>query len=537
MNSNKKHLFWDFILHFVLFVGAFMHLLISLLRRFLPIKGFQPYDYIPGILVIVVAVPIFLYLIISCGKKYVRFRVGSLFLATLFFLYLLSCYRWSAINQVNEFHKNNVMLYDTFVLFFFIYPVGQYIARWKQPAYFRLFLNVVLLIASVFVLFVIVNVLHGRTIDVPSGTPICLKPTISVGKSVNRLEISCNANGTGSALSIAFLISLILVFRNTTIFGKLVTSLYMLIHFIGLVLTGSRTAFSTTWIGSAFIIFFCVRLLAHTNAHKRILIAAAASLLFLLITLSTERWISRWPQLQADPAAATSTTAYVADVSAFSDVLSGIQDLSLSEQARSSFIHTVNTRMPSVYSSNLLSSTYIHSFRNPVNGRNTMHPAAPAADTPSQLYITLNRLLSGRLRVFGYAVQAINKSPDTRRYGVTPVHIFSAIKEIGGVSMYTHNQFLEVTLALGFPALFVFIGFLLYILFNTVRLFRYSKSDSIDLIIPIFLLTILMANMTEAFLMFHRCFASFIFFFLCGWVNERGVLAAIHHRKTKKRDR
>lgn len=537
MNTNKKHLFWDFILHFVLFVGAFMHLLISLLRRFLPIKGFQPYDYIPGILVIVVAVPIFLYLIISCGKKYVRFRVGSLFLAALFFLYLLSCYRWSAINQVNEFHKNNVMLYDTFVLFFFIYPVGQYIARWKQPAYFRLFLNVVLLIASVFVLFVIVNVLHGRTIDVPSGTPICLKPTISVGKSVNRLEISCNANGTGSALSIAFLISLILVFRNTTIFGKLVASLYMLIHFIGLVLTGSRTAFSTTWIGSAFIIFFFIRLLVNTNTRKKIQVAAVASLLFLLITLASERWISSWPQLQTDPAAVTATTTYAVDVSDLSELSSRIQNLPLSEQTRSSFIHTVNTRMSSAYSSKLPSSPHIRAFRNSMGSRNTMHPAAPAADTPSPLYITLDRLLSGRLRVFGYAVQAINKSPDTRRYGVTPVHIFSAIKEIGGVSMYTHNQFLEVTLALGFPALFVFIGFLLYILFNTVRLFRYSKSDSIDLIIPIFLLTILMANMTEAFLMFHRCFASFIFFFLCGWVNERGVLATIHHRKTKKRDR
>ena len=547
MASNNKYMFVDFLIHFVLFVAALIHLLVSLLRRFLPITGFQPYDYIPGIIAVVIAVPLFLYLIISCGKKYVRFRVGALFLVALFLMYLISCHRWSTINQVNEFDKNKIMLYDTFVLFFFIYPVGQFLARWKKPTYFRLFLNIALLIASVLVLYVLVNVLHGRAIDVPSGSPICLKAYRSSTKFANRLELSCNPNGTGSALSIAYIISLILLFRNNTFFGKVIAFLYTLVHFIGLILTGSRTSISTTIICGTLIIFFCVCFLLHTDSYKKYLIAAAASLLFLIIASASEKWISDWPQLQADSTAGTATAAYTVSVSDYSALPSKMTGNTFSAQMESSCIYAINEQRAYTYNMRALPLPYARAFRNTLDVQycivldqipeNTLNSVGTTTSTPSVLYTTLNRLLSGRLSIFGYAIQAINASPDTRRYGITPVHIFSAIKEIGGVSMYTHNQFLEVTLALGFPALFVFIGFLLYILFNSIRLFRYSESNSIDVIMPIFLLTLLMANMTEAFLMFHRCFASFIFFFLCGWVNERGVLIAIHHRKTLKKNR
>ena len=258
MNKKDRRFVLDFFLHFSIFIAAFIHFLVSLSRRFLAFSGLQPFDYIPGICAALIAVILSFCLIINSRSYFSRFRIGYLLLIAIMLLYLHSCVKLSEIKQLDMFDENKLILYDTFVLFFFVYPLGHYIAKWKESVLFRAFLNIFLFAVSIYMLIVIIHVFQGKTIEVPSGSPIQMTLPTSTRSPYYRLAISCNPNGSGSAEAIAFLTSLVLLFRNTTIPGKVLAVFFALVNYTGLVLTGSRTALTVSLIGSIIMVFlFC----------------------------------------------------------------------------------------------------------------------------------------------------------------------------------------------------------------------------------------------------------------------------------------
>ncbi|MDO5476613.1 MAG: O-antigen ligase family protein [Eubacteriales bacterium] len=436
------------------------------------------------------------------------------------------------------FDENKLILYDTFVLFFFVYPLGHYIAKWKESVLFRAFLNIFLLAVSVFMLIVIIYVFQGKTIEVPSGSPIEMALSTSTRRPYYRLAISCNPNGSGSAEAIAFLTSLVLLFRNTTIPGKVLAVFFVIINYTGLVLTGSRTALAISLIGSVIMVFlFCTSSRVWRTDDKKKARAVIISLLVLFVLLLSRHLIfehaqSLYHSLEDSSASIGDSLSY-----AQTPVLSAHQDHAIANRPsfQDSFVQASKEGSIRYITNACTASTVSTNMAAEVTRSVPDLPAAAQGEgtSPGVLYTKLNSLLSGRLPIWKIAVKAITSSPQTLRYGVTPDFIFSSMNEAAGykLQMYTHNQFLEIALALGIPSLLLFIIFILYTILNCVRLFKYSESEPINLLLPVFFMVLLLSNMTEAFLMFHRFVASTTFFFVCGWINERGILVSIRHKK------
>lgn len=551
MKRDNAQLFLDFIMHAFLFIAALIHLLIAFLRFYISAEALQPFDYISGICAIIVTVFISLYLLISRGLSG-RIRIDYLFLCAIMLLYLISCSTLSKISQLNEFSKNKMQLYDTIILFFFLNSVGHYIARWKNPVFFRYFLNAVVSICSMLILYCLFNIFHGRSITTPNDRLISMVPYTSVGKAVHRLELAMNPNTTAQAVSIVVLIGITLFLWNKTIAGKALAVISLLICYACLVLTGSRTSVITTVSGCLLMVFFCIFYGIKNSASDKTARAFIISLVLFAVAIILKRSICSF----AESVYSSQESAPTAEASPFqrqntanhmlADETLGIltqQDSVIQNSAAiTETISSLDTYRGISKGALLLAS----SFRDNTKGTIMLSKAnlvpgplsaadAPAA--PSVLYTKLDFLLSGRLRVWGYAVKAIKASPQTLRHGVTPAHIFSAMNEAAGIkiSLNSHNQFLEVALALGIPGLIVFILYIIYTTLNSIRMFRYARVKPLSVIAPIFFYVFLISNLTEASLMFHRLLPSYIFFFVCGWINERGILIRNHLLKKKTR--
>ena len=56
-----------------------------------------------------------------------------------------------------------------------------------------------------------------------------------------------------------------------------------------------------------------------------------------------------------------------------------------------------------------------------------------------------------------------------------------------------------------------------------IRLFRNRETDPALLLLPVLFAMLLLANMTEATLLFYQFSSAYVFFFICGLINERGI--------------
>lgn len=536
-------------MHAFLFIAALIHLLIAFLRFFISIESLAPVDYVPSFCAVIVTIFISLYLIIS-RRPSGGLRIDYMFLVAFMLLYLISCSSLSKISQLNEFSENKVQLYDTFILFFFFNTLGHYIGRWKNPVIFRLFLNAVVFVCSIITLYVLFNIFRGSPLTTPNGKLICMTPYNVTGKTVYRLELAMNPNGAAQAVSIAVLIGMALFLWNKTIAGKGLAVLMLLIFYACIVLTGSRTSLITTVSGCIMMIFFHIFYGKEHDSNEKTAKALIASLVLFTIAVILHHSIySRVESVYNLPDSAPTAEGFPGQTQIQADrlitdtplVFSSQQESAAKTEATSSISSQGNHRHTS--KSALI---VVAAFRNNMN--NLIMPvrfhavpellsAAEEQTAPSPLYTKLNFLLSGRLRVWGYAVKAITASPQTIRHGVTPGHIFSAMDQAAGIriKLNTHNQFLEVALALGIPALIVFILFIIYTTLNSISMFKYARIKPLSVIAPIFFYVFLISNVTEASLMFHRLLPSYIFFFVCGWINERGVLIRKHLRKKQVR--
>lgn len=135
----------------------------------------------------------------------------------------------------------------------------------------------------------------------------------------------------------------------------------------------------------------------------------------------------------------------------------------------------------------------------------------------------VNRLLTGRLEVWTAALKALVTDPPQRLLtGTSPDRVFQAIYVASGEKhrKYAHNQFLEFALTTGIPSLIVFILFLAYTIRNIRRLLRKRPADPMVRLLPVLFAILLLANMTESTLLFYQFPSAYVFFFICGWLNE-----------------
>lgn len=135
--------------------------------------------------------------------------------------------------------------------------------------------------------------------------------------------------------------------------------------------------------------------------------------------------------------------------------------------------------------------------------------------------MTSMRTMNIRFRIWESSLKAMTANEYRALFGVTPVSVVSAITEASGgefTNYYTHNQFLEIGLSLGFPGMILFILFVILLAKNSYRIsIKHNEGLQAWIAVSI-VVTLLVANLTEATLMFYRFLSSYPFFFFSGWI-------------------
>ena len=128
---------------------------------------------------------------------------------------------------------------------------------------------------------------------------------------------------------------------------------------------------------------------------------------------------------------------------------------------------------------------------------------------------------NGRLTGFRYALTAMGDDLQCFLTGVTPPVVKLALYKAsaGAWNMYTHNQFLEIGVAVGVPAMVCFAVWLFLLGMDCAGLCRKGGKRR-EVYISLILLAFTLANMLEATLLFYGYIISYVFFFMAGWINE-----------------
>ena len=149
---------------------------------------------------------------------------------------------------------------------------------------------------------------------------------------------------------------------------------------------------------------------------------------------------------------------------------------------------------------------------------------------------------SGRTKIWALSLKAMVSTPQRFLTGVTPPGVPALIKHLsdGKYNMYTHNQFLEMGVALGVPGLCLYLGWFGLLVRNCLRLIFRKKTEYAAWLIPAVLLMLAVNNTMEATLLFYQFLSGHIFLFLAGWVQgkaEPDVPAKLSRQAARQRAR
>lgn len=128
---------------------------------------------------------------------------------------------------------------------------------------------------------------------------------------------------------------------------------------------------------------------------------------------------------------------------------------------------------------------------------------------------------SGRVHIWICALKAIFASARNFFVGVTPAGVVNELVKFGSKpNLYTHNQFLEVAVAMGIPGLVLYVGWLYCIARKSVQI----AGDRITLpgyrgyLLPTVLLMLIVSNMFEAILIYYGFLCESVFFIVAGYI-------------------
>ena len=119
------------------------------------------------------------------------------------------------------------------------------------------------------------------------------------------------------------------------------------------------------------------------------------------------------------------------------------------------------------------------------------------------------------------SLQAMFRSPKQIIFGVTPASISDLLMQYGAEQpTYSHNEILELILTTGFVGFGLCLAWLILILRDSWRMFFVRKEKTIFLCLPVIVLSLLLANMFEAMLLFYMRLAGYVFFFTAGCIHS-----------------
>ena len=130
-----------------------------------------------------------------------------------------------------------------------------------------------------------------------------------------------------------------------------------------------------------------------------------------------------------------------------------------------------------------------------------------------------------RQQIWGFAFKGMTSDSHRATFGVTPAGVVTLIDMMsdGLHRLYTHNQFLEIGVAMGFPGLLLYLLWLVLIALHCLKVgFSPESSASGTFALPAVVLGLVIANLTEATLLFYHFLPGAFFFLLCGFVTAEG---------------
>lgn len=144
---------------------------------------------------------------------------------------------------------------------------------------------------------------------------------------------------------------------------------------------------------------------------------------------------------------------------------------------------------------------------------------------------------TGRTKIWGFALKAMVYDEEKFFFGVTPVSVISMIKLVsdGVWDVYTHNQFLEIGMALGVPGLCMFTAWCVLIARSAFRMVFVQKEPVSSLLVIAVIIALGIGNMLEATLLFYGFVTGCAFFILCGWVSVKGEKEPEKHNRHERR--
>ena len=135
------------------------------------------------------------------------------------------------------------------------------------------------------------------------------------------------------------------------------------------------------------------------------------------------------------------------------------------------------------------------------------------------------QVLSGREELWAMSLKAMVRSPMQILFGVTPASIGDLLMQYGAAQpTYTHNEILELITTTGFVGFGLCLAWLILILRDSWRMFFVRKERTVLLCLPVIVLSLLMANMFEAMLLFYMRLAGCVFFFTAGCIHGMSQL-------------
>lgn len=494
----------------LVFGSAMLHGWLSVLQYFVH----QEEVLIPVDCALFIAAIVAVIISILTSRRQVRIRIGHAMTVFLLVAFLISCVPASFYFEKNMFYSNRIYLLDTFVTLLLFYPLGHYMGRQKNLTPLRIYLHIHLAVWTGFMIFAIKTAFSYKDIYLPAGG------ALTMGKTMMGLHFNCNTNTTGLIQLIAFLGALLLFFWDKTIPGKILSAVMALVNYLCAVLSFSKTALVVAVVGAGLMVFtWIARTGVGRPGKKRAVPAALLFVVVLLIinyTVTQAYWTGKEKRNNSSGSGRDIETTAV---------------LQTATETAEAGTAGKTVKAPETAETEPCGKTAGGSQQNVLPGLpGSFMIRAEASETEEESAAPgggfLNRVLTGRPEVWKASVKAMFVDPPQRLLtGISPKGVFVAVFEAsGGVhKKNTHNQFLEVGLALGIPSLIVFLCFLGYTIRNIIRLFRNRETDPALLLLPVLFAMLLLANMTEATLLFYQFPSAYVFFFVCGLLNERGI--------------
>lgn len=135
--------------------------------------------------------------------------------------------------------------------------------------------------------------------------------------------------------------------------------------------------------------------------------------------------------------------------------------------------------------------------------------------------LSLDKLvnLSGRTRIWKATVREFFRDGHLMLHGCSAQSVTQFLKEWTGTAFHTHNQFLEIMLSQGIPGLLFFLFLLGTLARRSVPVCADADTPRAGWLLPMLLLSLLLGNLLEPFLLGRQYFVGSMFFLIGGYVS------------------